>query len=101
MDKLAAVDRRTGPGYETVTRANLAAVAAKGAGDPAAEPVRRLRRSVELKHQNDSSTADHDLRLDCHVGLHPIMRSVCWTTSLNTGLPRRLRSTARHWARRS
>jgi len=86
MDKLAAVDRRTGPGYETVTRANQAAVAAKGAGDPAAEPVRRLRRSVELKHQNDSSTAWTTIcGLTAMSGCTPIMRSVCWTTSLNTG----------------
>ena len=83
---LAAVGRGTGPGDEAVAGADLAAVGLQRARDLGAQPLRCLLGCVKFAHQNDSSTAFATIcGLTAMSGCTPIMRSVCCTTSLNTG----------------
>jgi len=82
----APVRGRTGPGDEAVARADQAAVGLQRAGDAAAQPLHGVAGGVEHLHHKDSSTGLATIwGLTAMSGCTPIMRSVCCTTSLNTG----------------
>ena len=77
------------PGQEGVTRPHLAVVSAQRVRTPGPEPICGSRGRRQVQHQKLSTSAAPGWKTiwgltSMSVGT-PIMRSVCWTTWLNTG----------------
>ena len=84
--KLAPIGCGAGPGDKAVAPGQFSAVGAQAAGHAFAQPAGGLFSGVELRAQNDSSTAWVVIcGLTLMSGCTPIMRRVCCTTSLKTG----------------
>src|SRR3990167_1869540 len=82
----AAIGRGTGPGDEPVTWLNEPAVSLQRPGDTGTQPFNGSRCGGKDLHHSDSSTTSATIwGLTSTSGWAPIMRSVCCTTSLNTG----------------
>ena len=85
-NELPSIDGRPRPRNEAISGLNQTTVAVKISGHARTKPVRGLGRGIELKHQNDSSTACTTIwGLTAMSGCTDIMRKVCCTTSLKTG----------------
>ena len=81
-----AVGGCAGPCDEAIPRRDATAVGVQRAGDARAQPLHSL---VEIgqgaDHSGSSTTSATICGLTSMSGCTPIMRSVCCTTSLNTG----------------